>query len=211
VSAEVRPFRFDSFESQAHAIVEAARAEAGKIVQSAQAEQGRVHEEARRQGFEQGRAEGREAGSRAERERVAAEVAQLQDLLRNVARSVEDKRGELVAQAEREVVRLAVAIAEKIVKAEVKSGEKVAQANVRRAVELVARRQEIEVLLNPADAGMVETYLPALKKEFADIAAIRVTPNASVAPGGCVVVTKEGTVDADLETQLAEIEKGLLG
>ncbi len=217
--SEIAPFRLESFEEEARRLMEASRAKAAEILRAALAEAARLREEASREGREAGLAEGRAEGLQAgraeggaeERRRIAAETAGLQDLLRGVARAVGDKRAELTALAERDLVGLSIAIAEKVVKAEVRKGVPVAAANVRHAIELVARRQEVRVVVHPDDLSMVEAYLPALRHEFADLGGLDLEAGDGVTRGGCVVVTKEGAVDADLDTQLDEIYRELLG
>ncbi len=207
----IRPFELRSFEVEARALVEEARPRAREILQSAEEEGRRIREEARRQGREEGRAEGIEAGAAAGRERVARETAGLAELLRRAAAGIEERRADLAAAAERDLVRLAVAVAEKIVRAEVRSGRAVAAAALRRAVELVTRRRRLKAHLHPDDLAMVESCLPALRADFADLGAVELEASGAVARGGCVVTTEEGAVDADVKTQLEEIERGLLG
>lgn len=208
---EIRPFQIHSFEDEAQEILASACAKAKEILQAANAEKVKILDEWSRQGLEQGRAEGREAAAAEERKRIAGETAGLQDLLARMARAVEDQRGALIAAAERDLVKLAVAIAEKIVRAEVDRREDVAAAAVKRAIELAADKQELRVLLHPADVEMIETYLPTLRQEHPEIGRIKIEAGDAVSRGGCVVMTPQGSVDADIVTQIREIERGLLG
>jgi flagellar assembly protein FliH len=189
---------------------EEARARADEIVRAARAEADRVREEARREGFDRGRDEGRAQAAREERERVAAEAAALRAILEEAARALLARRDEFLAAAERDLVRLAVAIAGKIVRAEVQSGRKVAPAAVRRAVELAGRRRELRVLLHPEDLALVDADLPALRRDFPQGGPVTLEASDRVSRGGCLVLTAEGAVDAEVETQLREIERGLL-
>jgi flagellar assembly protein FliH len=175
------------------------------------AERDRIREQARVEGLEAGRAEGREAALRAERERLAQETAGVRELLRQALAGLEAARAELIAAAERDLVSLAVKIAGKIVKREAASGPSVAPENVRRAIALLARRSDVRVLLHPSDLKAVEAALPGLAREFADLGAVAVESSPAVQRGGCRVVTREGAVDADVAVQLEEIERGLLG
>ncbi len=206
---DIRPFHLRSFEEEAR--TREREVKARDILQEALAERDRIREEARRAGFEAGLSQGREAGAKAERERVAAETKGLADLLRQAAAAVEGRRAELVAEAERDLVRLAIAIAEKIVRREVEAGTPVAPEVVRRAIELMARRHEVRILLHPADVAVVEAVLPELRRQFADLGKVSIEASDGVSRGGCRVASREGAVDADLRTQLEEIERGLLG
>ncbi len=208
---EARPYRLPSFEKEAQAVLEAARARARELLQRAVAERDRLREEARRAGWEAGLAEGRRTGAAAERERISAETAGLKDLLRGVIGAIEDRRAAVAAEAERDLVRLAVAIAEKIMKVEVEAGRNIAPGNVRHAVGLVTRRHGLRIVLNPADLALVEAYEPTLLHQFEDIQQIVLEARESISRGGCMVVANAGSVDAGLMTQLDEIERSLLG
>lgn len=206
---DARPLELTPFEEEARAREERGRAK--DLLQAALAEADRIREAARHEGFERGFAEGRDAAAREARERAAAECRGIPDVLGAAARAVAESRTALVAEAERDLVALAVRIAEKLVKAELAAGRPVAAANLRRALELAVRRRDVRVRLNPADLAAVETYLPELRRRLADLGEVALEADAAVARGGAVVVTPEGTVDADLRTQIEEIERGLLG
>jgi flagellar assembly protein FliH len=206
---EIRPFELRSFDAEVQA-----QADLQKIrdeIQTALADRDRIRDEARREGLELGRLDAVEQASKVERERVAAEIAGLSDLLRKSAAGIDAKLDELVAAAERDLVRLALAVAAKIVKVEIVGGKPVAAGNLRRAVELSARRQEIKVLLHPDDVALIEAYLPDLQREFSDLQKVALEASPHLARGGVVVQTREGSVDAAIATQLEEIERGLLG
>jgi len=192
----VRPFYLPSFEKEAEAIVSRARDLARDLTVSAAAESVRVRDEAAREGRDAGAVEGREAARREESQRLAEGVRRILD-------EVERHRSRLEAEAERDVVRLAIAIAERIIKAEVKRGTTVAENNLRAALKRAVRGHGLEIRLHPDDAARLR---PAGEAGGATFVA-----DPSISPGGCVVHTSAGTVDADIRTQLDEIERGLLG
>ncbi len=206
---DFRPLPLRSFEDVA--LVGEELRKAREVLQAALAEREKIREQARRDGFEAGLAEGREAAAKAERARLGLEAAPLAGLLRSAAQAVEARRAELAAGAERDLLRLSVRIAEKIVKAEVESGRRVAPENLRRAVALAVRRGELRVRLHPADLAMVDAFLPELRRELGDLGHVGLEADEAVERGGVVVVTAEGRVDAQLRTQIEEIERGLLG
>lgn len=206
---DIRPFELRAFdeEVQAQADLQRLRGE----IEAARAERDQIRDDARREGLELARREALQEASRLERERVAAETAGLAELLRRAATAIEEKRSELAAAGERDLLKLALAVASRIVKAEVQAGKPVAAENLRRAVELTVHRQELKVQVHPEDLKLIETYLPELRRDFADLQKVVLEPNAALGRGGVVVQTREGSVDAAIATQLEEIERGLLG
>ena len=201
------PFHLKSFEAEGEAILDKAREKGREILIRTLRECKNLKEKAR----ETGQEEGVKRAEEAERTRIAAETASLSGLLSEAARQIEEQKKDLVEIAERDLVRLAVAIAGKIVKGEVASGHAVAAANVRRAVELAVSRGTLEILLHPDDHSNIEKYLPELTAEFTDIDSVELRDDPSVERGGCMVNTRIGKIDADLKSQLVEIERTLLG
>ncbi len=209
--SDLQPFELVSFEREGRELLQRAAAKAKEILRAAGKMKERIETSARLKGFEEGQKQGAERALEREQKKVAKDTEGLQDLLRETLRSIDEGRARLIAEGERDLVRLAVAIAEKIVKAEVVARPDAAAANVRRAVELLANRRELEVQLHPKDLKAVETYLPELREEFPETSVIRLVANETISRGGCKVAVQEGAVDADIETQLAEIERALLG
>jgi flagellar assembly protein FliH len=203
--SELQPFDLRSFDAdvEARADLERVRAE----LRTLEAERDRLVDAARRDGLEQARREAFEEASR----KIAAETAALGELLRAAASAVEAKQAELSAAGERDLVKLALAVAAKIVKAAVVLERPVAEENLRRAVELTARRRDLRVLLHPDDLARIETYLPALRRDYSDLQSVVLDADPSIARGGVIVQTREGSVDATVAAQLDQIERGLLG
>lgn len=205
----MRPYELQSFEEELRAQEQVAKAK--EILAAAVKESDRIREEARKEGLEKGRAEALAEARKLERERLTPEVAAVRDLLKKAVEALQAKRAELIAAAERDLVKLAIAIAEKIVKHEVRAPGAAAVENVRHAVELTANRQVVRILVHPEDFKTVESHLPGLKREFTDILDIAVEGSETVGRGGCIVSTREGLVDATIAAQLEELERGLLG
>jgi flagellar assembly protein FliH len=203
--ADLQPFDLRSFDAdvEARADLERVRAE----LRAAETDRDRLREEARREGLELARREAFEEASK----KVAVETAELAELLRRAAASVGEKQAELAAAGERDLVKLALAIAAKVVKAAVALDKPVVEENLRRAVELTARRRELRVLLHPDDLARVDAYLPTLRRDFSDLQSVALEAHPSVARGGAIVQTREGSVDATIAAQLDQIERGLLG
>ncbi|HYE91947.1 MAG TPA: type III secretion system stator protein SctL [Terriglobales bacterium] len=111
------------------------------------------------------------------------------------------KAEQLYASAEDELIRLATGIARKIVGAELRAAPETIVQIVREALAAGRQGREIVVRVHPSAVAHVRA---ALSHE------IHVKGAESVDPGGCVVESEFGVVDAQLETQLRVIERALL-
>lgn len=118
------------------------------------------------------------------------------------------ERDRLLRDAEREVVRLALAVARKILGRELAaSPDTVVELAAAGLAEARARR-EVVLRVSPADAAVIR----AAEGKLAAIllrAPLRVQEDPAVAPGGAVVETEAGRIDAGIECQLAAVARAV--
>jgi flagellar assembly protein FliH len=156
--------------------------------------------EAHKEAFEQGLAEGREAG----RAEIRAVVARLEGLFDDLARPFE----ELDADVERELLTLAMSLARQIVRRELKTDPTQIIGIIRDAIAaLPVSAREVRVHLHPEDALVVREHLAPTESERAWV----MVEDPVMARGGCQVTTSNSRIDARLETRLGSILGELLG
>lgn len=153
--------------------------------------------QARRAGFEEGQAAARrnlEETYRQALERAARATAELAGLRRRLRQ-----------QAEEDLVRLAVAIARRILRRELSTDPQALLGLVKAALERIDAREVLRLRVHPEDARTIES-------SFADLGVperIEVLADRRLERGALVVETERGELDGSVETQLAEIERGL--
>lgn len=191
----------------AERITAAARAEAQKLIDSA-ADRGY------QQGHERGLQEGREAGEREGQARAVQKFEpQLEQLINAWTAALErweTDRGEMLLAAREDVVRFAVAAARKVVMRVVKADSTVIEDQLAEALALLSRPTTIVVSVHPNDRTIVEAVLPRLVSRFQQCEHASVRDDETLTPGGCVVTTAGGRVDAAIETQLDRIARELV-
>ena len=157
------------------------------------------------QRVKEARAAGLREGEAAARPRAAAEV---QPVLEKLARSIEDLaqiRGRLRKQAEGDTIKLSLAIARRVLRRELAIDQDAMRGLVMAALEKLQAQEICRVRTNPAQAAAVTACL----REAASNAKVEVIPDGSLQPGGVVFETNQGNLDASVDSQLAEIERGL--
>ena len=159
-----------------------AQAEARRIIDEARREAEGIRADARREGYEEGR------------QAALAEISG--DAVR-----IAVERARSAAAGEADLRRLAVRIAERILGAKLALSPEVVVEVVRQAI--AAARKPVSVRVHPEDLALVERAL-------AD-APVAWVADPLIERGGCVVDTGRGPVDARLATQLAAIERALVG
>src|SRR5262249_50298598 len=111
--------------------------------------------------------------------------------------------------AEPELVKLAMAIAERIVHTEVAENKHVIVENVRSALTRLVNREVVTLRLNPTDLETIRQYRDSILAA-SDVEHLRIVEDQRVDRGGVVVETEAGTIDAKIATQLREAKRALL-
>lgn len=156
--------------------------------------------EAHKEAFDQGLAEGREAG----RAEVKAQVDRLAGMFYDLARPFEA----LDEDVERELLTLAMALARQIVRRELKADPTQIIGIIREAIAaLPVAAREVRVHLHPEDAAVVKEHLAPTENERA----WAIVEDPVMARGGCQITSATSRIDARLETRLGGILSELLG
>ena len=185
-------------------------AEARDQAQGVLAEAEREADEIRQQAHQQGLADARQQ----HREAVQAEVDQrLQALLPAIQAAVAAIDGERIRQLqcwEQNLIRLAVAIAERIVRCELQQQPRIQLEWIREALELAAGSPTIKLHLHPTDQKALEEPLRGVLASLGDPTGFEILADPEIGRGGCVVETEHGCIDQQLETQLSRIQDELV-
>jgi flagellar assembly protein FliH len=156
----------------------------------------------RAEGLEAGRREGLEAGRREAFEENAARVARLDALLSSMATDL----GRLDAELARDVVELGLIVARKLIGEAVELHPEVVLHAVEDALRHLGRvNGEIQVLVHPEDAAIVEPHLQAT----AGARTWSLKEDATIARGGCRVHTSGSEIDATIAHRWQRITAAL--
>jgi flagellar assembly protein FliH len=155
--------------------------------------------EIRRQAREEGRKEGLAAG----REAAETEKANAVKRMLGAAEAMEGFRERMMADLEGELVELVLAAASKVVAAEVETNPQVALNLVKAGLKHVSQSRWARIRVNPDDLELIEEHRPKILEENLDLTKVDLTPDSSVARGGCLITTEAEEIDNSLETRLA--------
>jgi flagellar assembly protein FliH len=197
----VAAFNFDDLAVQAGRHLAEARAEADAIIAQARAEADDVCRRATEAGRKAAAAEFEAA--------VAAGVAPAIAAVEQAAVEVQRAKQQWFSQWETDVVRLAAAIAAKVIRRELREQPEITLSLVREALELAAGSPNIHVHLNPKDYETLGSQVRAIIAAMSAIGDAEVVSDAAVTAGGCRVETRFGVIDQQIESQLKRIEEEL--
>ena len=174
-----------------------ARAEASRLLAEAEREAARLRERA-----QQAASELRETAYQEGREAALAE-------LNGLMLEAHERREAALTEVERDVLRLSIKVAEKIIGREIKAEPEVVADIVSTALRSVRQREMLVVRVHPADLPEIQSRReridPAGRSRFLDFVA-----DPRVGRGGCIIESESGTVNARLDTQLRVLEGALL-
>jgi len=135
-------------------------------------------------------------------------AAELQPVIEKMSRAVEElagMRSHLRKEAEGDTIKLAMAIARRILRRELAADPEVLQGILRAALERLKGQEISRVRVHPSHAALVTACLQGGTGGNP----IEVIADPSRDPGDVIFETQRGSLDASVESQLQEIERGL--
>jgi flagellar assembly protein FliH len=164
-----------------------------------------IEEAARLQGYNIGFEQGNAAGMAAAEQHMAQDLGRLSALLS----SIHESHSAFFRAAERQVVDLALQIAQKVVEREVENMPDLAVNVIRAALEEMDGRTAVRIRVNPADAELLQRRWTQVVPPGVGADRIELQPDERVSTGGAVIETTHGQVDAQLESKLAQLGNAL--
>lgn len=157
------------------------------------------------QRMQQGQAEGYALGHAEGLAQGRAELQAAAHALQQAAAELTARRDALCDVVEPAAISLALAGAEQIVGAALAVQPDLVLEAARGALRRLVERDHVTVLVNPDDLDRVRLHAPDLVEELGGIGALEVQVERRIAPGGVIVQTPEGDVDARLDTRFARL------
>lgn len=182
----------DDVETRAQAILAQATEEAARLCAEAS---------------ERGHAEGVAQGLRD----IHDELGLAKEAIGAVVDRVESYESEFLGRIEAEAVELALTLAERIVDVVIEIDREAVVRIVETALRATSAREKVVLEVNPADWPIVNEALEGASTKVNDWRSLELRRSLEVAPGGCVVHTEQGEVDASPEQQIAVAANALRG
>ncbi|NMB26158.1 MAG: hypothetical protein GX986_11570 [Firmicutes bacterium] len=157
-------------------------------------------------GYEEGYAVGKREGAAAIQRELQADKQVMLDIIGEC----QALRSRAIAQAERDIVVLSLAIAEKIVRRHL---EHVPEDTTHVVQEVVEGLQQSDGGVIRVHPSVLSALGESMEQTIADVDApkgFELVGDSSIKPGGCLVETAFGRLDARLETRLTNLSQALL-
>ncbi|GHU21396.1 flagellar assembly protein FliH [Spirochaetia bacterium] len=187
---------------EAARILGEAQKKADELTQSSQT----IFEQERKETRNQASIEGRDAGfaeGKAESDRLIARM-------HTVLERVQDQREAVLAETEQQIIDLVLLISRKVIKVISENQHDIIISNVVEALRKVKSRGTVTIRVNVADLKMTTEHTKEFISQVEGLKDIQVLEDSLMDPGGCVIETDFGEVDARISSQLAELESRIL-
>lgn len=189
-------------QDEAKHILDEAKQAVDKQLESLRDERERALSEARNLGKQEGREEGYQDGK--------AEVERLIEQLHTIINTAIAKRSEIIEESETQLVNLVLLIAKKVVKVISENQKNVVINNVIQALRKLKTRGDVAIRVNLADVKLASDHVKDFVRMVENVRSVTVLEDSTVDPGGCIIETDFGQIDARISSQLHEIEERIL-
>ncbi len=174
-----------------------AKKEAQEIIESAQNYAQQIREDAEK--------DAKDTLTEAYRQGIEDAVYELENNLLH-AKEIREK---VIREAEIDILKLSIKLAEKIVGREIEEDKKTIVDIVSTALQNARQQERITIKVNPNDLQIVQKKAEDFKS-YSQTKYLDFVADPRVESGGCLIESEVGTVDARLETQFRVLERAML-
>lgn len=128
--------------------------------------------------------------------------------LQDVTKQLQEEKCNIWQKSETEIIKLVLAIVQKVVGYEVVNNNQLIEKVVAEALSHVGKQKIISIRMNPADVTKLNESEITTNASAADSVfdnKFEVVADQKISPGGCVVETDFGCIDAQLETRINKV------
>lgn len=150
--------------------------------------------------YKQGFAAAEAAAAQQAAQRVDPVIANFNAMIQELSGA----RRKFRMDAERDTVKLAIAIAKRVLHRELATDPEAILGLVMAAFKKLNSRETHTLRLSAQDAALAERYRPRLEMP----PAVQIVADSSLTAGSVIFETERGELDASVDTQLAEIDRG---
>ncbi len=195
--------------TEADTILADAHTEAARIQEKARDKAQEAYAEAHIRGYTEGREEAEAEAQAAYSDNLDAAVADLRADMEAFCEAVLDEQARGWRDAEKQVKDLALEIAERILKTEVTTNPEVVSEITRHALRRLAGSSQARLRVNPEDVERLRARRDELMALLEGLHSIDILEDRGVGSGGFLFETEGGSLDARIDTTLAEFARAL--
>jgi flagellar assembly protein FliH len=149
--------------------------------------------------------QGLAAGEAAAMQRMQQKLDPVLNGLNAMIAELASSRKRVRAEAEDDAVKLSIAIARRVLYRELSTDPEAILGLVKAAFSKLNARETHRLRVSPSDAAAIQEHRAKLQLP----PALEIASDGSLTPGSAIFETTRGELDASVDTQLSEIDRGL--
>ncbi|MEX1013019.1 MAG: HrpE/YscL family type III secretion apparatus protein [Waddliaceae bacterium] len=110
------------------------------------------------------------------------------------------------SDVEKMVLKIALKAAKKILARELELSKSAVVDIIKQSLKPIAQHKYVTIHVNPSELEVIEENRGTIKEVFESLEALSIRPNREVGPGGCIIETEGGIINAQLENQWMILE-----
>ena len=158
-----------------------------------------------KQAYDEGYLLGKDEGYSAALQKRNTEIDRGLLELNDVLQSVQNLKPELILNNESHILHLVYQIAEKLAYEHIEQKPEVVLEVIRRAIHTAQAEEEVTVLVAPEQAEFLETYKNSDNEKYEFLENIKLQASDQIQPGGCIVETNYGAIDARIGERFKKV------
>lgn len=158
-----------------------------------------------KQAYDEGYRLGKDEGYSAALEKRNNEIDRGLMDLSEVLASVQSLKPDLISNNEAHILNLIYQIAEKLAYDHIEQKPEVVLEVVRRAIHTAQAEEEVTVLVAPEQIEFLETYKNSENEKYEFLENIKLQASDQIQPGGCIVETNYGAIDARIAERFKKV------
>jgi flagellar assembly protein FliH len=162
--------------------------------------------EAKQQGYQ----EGYELGKQEAKEQIHQQYNEQMEQIQNLLQQAYQQKEVIISEAEPFLLELSTVIASQIIKQELDDYPEKFLGLIKQNILRVKEKESITVCVHPDDFDYIQGQRAHLVAMVNGETEIKIIPDHTISPKGCMIRTSFGSVDARIDTQLEEIKKVIL-
>jgi type III secretion protein L len=132
----------------------------------------------------------------------------LEQLSENIL-GLDQEKKRLLHEMNKLILPLALKVAKKIVAKELETHPDTIVEIVMQALSAVLHNHRVTIWVSKADKEIVDAHKARLKEKLDQVESLSIKERGDITPGGCIIESETGVVNAELENQFRAIEATL--
>ncbi len=167
-------------------------------------------EQRREEIYEQQKTRGYREGWDAGYQEGEQELKKINERLESIIRAVTEKRVEIIESSERQLVEIIRLVSRKVVKKIIEDHDDIIIYNIKEALSRIRDKSHLTIRVNFSDLKLTLEKKQEIIGMIENLQKVEIVEDSLIEPGGCLILTDFGEVDARISNQLSRIEDRIL-